>query len=157
MSDTSVTTDTPVLQSGVTTGIRVTLSLVIAIILGIFIFLWDGKIIDGYGLPDWLGPYIFLPLLSVVLGYGTNCLIQYLSCKKVQWLVQLGRVAIIPLPQFLMWALLYMVPSMRWPIEGLMQDLTPENKKGFSSGFYAFWMALYTQSIMNGLAQICPT
>lgn len=153
MSDTS---ETPVLQSGATTAIRVTLSLVIAIILGTFILLWDGKYINVYGWPEWLGPFIFLPLISVVLGYGANSLIQYLSCKKVQWILQLERVAIIPLPQFLLWALLYMIPSIRWPIEGLVQDLPAETKKGLSSGFYAFWIGLYTQSIMNGLAQICP-
>ena len=156
MSDAAVTTETPVLQSGITTSIRVTLSLLVAICLGIFILLWDCKFINGNGMPDWLGPYIFLPLLAIVLGYGTNCLIQYLSCKKVQWLVQLQRVALIPLPQFLMWGLLYMFPGMRWPIEGLIQDFTPEMKKGISSGFYTFWMGLYTQSIMNGIAQICP-
>jgi hypothetical protein len=156
MSDTPVTTETPALQSTITTSIRVTLSLLVAICLGIFILLWDCKFINGSGMPDWLGPYIFLPLLAVVLGYGTNCLIQYLSCKKVQWLVQLQRVALIPLPQYLMWGLLYMIPGMRWPIEGLIQDFTPEMKKGISSGFYTFWMGLYTQSIMNGLSQICP-
>ena len=153
MSDTSAT---PVLESGVTTTIRVTLSLVIAIALGIFILLWDAKYTYVAGWPEWLGQFIFLPLLSVVLGFGTNCLIQYLSCKKIQWLAQLGRVAIIPLVQWLLWGLLYMIPSMRWPIEGLVQDLPPETKKGLSSGFYAFWMGLYTQSIMNGLAQLCP-
>jgi len=159
MSDaagTSGTSATAVLQSGVTSTIRVSLSLCIAIILGIFIFIWDGKIIDGYGLPDWLGPFIFLPLLSVFLGYGINCLIQYLSCNKVEWLVQLGRVAIIPLPQWIFWGLLHMIPSIRWPIEGLIQEVSPELQKGFSSGFYAFWIGLYIQSILIGLAQICP-
>jgi hypothetical protein len=156
MSDTPVTTATPELQSGVTTSIRVSLSILVAVCLGIFILVWDGKYISGNGMPDWLGPYIFLPLLSIVLGYGINCLIQYLSCKKVEWLVQIQRVALIPLAHLLMWGLLYMIPGMRWPIEGLVQDFPAEMKKGLSSGFYVFWMGLYTQSIMNGLAQICP-
>jgi len=156
MSDTPIITETPVIKTGVTSGIRITFSICIAIILGIFMIFWDGKYINGYNFPDWLGPFVFLPLLSITLGYAANCLIQYMSCKQVQWLVQLQRVAIIPLPQFLLWGLLYIFPSMRWPIEGLIQDIPPETKKGISSGFYIFWIGLYTQSIMNGLAQLCP-
>ena len=148
--------DDPVITSMVTSGIRISLSFLVAIILGIFILVWDGKVITGYNLPDWLGPFIFFPLLSVILGYGINCLIQYLSCKTVQWLVQLQRVAIIPLPQVSIWGLLYVFPILRWPIEGLIQDFSEDIKKGISSGFYGFWIGLYTQSIMTSFAQLCP-
>ena len=153
MSDTS---ETPELESGVTTSTRVILAIVVAIILGLFILIWDGKYIDGYGWPEWLGPFVFLPLISITLGFFINSLIQYLSCKKVQWLTQFFRASLTPLPQFGLWGLLYMIPSIRWPIEGLVQDLPPETKKALSSGFYVFWIGLYTQSIMNGLSQLCP-
>lgn len=149
-------TGAPVNKSNVTSGIRITLALCVATALAIFIFLWDSKYINGFNLPDWLGPFVFFPLLSVFLGYGTNCLIQFLSCKQVEWLVQLERVAIIPLPQIAIWGLLSYFTSLRWPIEGLIQSWTSEEKKALSSAFYGFWIGLYTQSIMNGLAQLCP-
>jgi len=153
MSDTS---ETPELQTGVTTSIRVVSAICVAITLALFILIWDGKYINGYGWPEWLGPFVFLPVIFMTLGFFINSLIQYLSCKKVHWLSQFARVAVSPAPLFALWGLLYIIPSIRWPIEGLVQDLQPETKKGLSSGFYVFWIGLYTQSIMNGLAQICP-
>uniref|UniRef100_A0A6C0AP85 Uncharacterized protein n=1 Tax=viral metagenome TaxID=1070528 RepID=A0A6C0AP85_9ZZZZ len=147
----------PVIKSTVTGWVRFTLALFIATALAIFIFVWDGKYINGFNLPEFLGPFIFFPLLSLVLGYGINCLIQYLSCKQVEWLVQIQRAAIIPLPQIIIWGLLSYFTSMRWPIEGLVQNWNPDEKKALSSGFYGFWIGLYTQSIMNGFAQLCPT
>ena len=149
-------TGTPVINSKITSGIRIIFSLFIATALAIFIFLWDSKYINGFNLPDWLGPFVFFPLLSVVLGYGINCLIQFLSCNEVQWLVQLERVAIIPLPPIAIWGLLSYFTSLRWPIEGLIQSWASQEKKAISSTFYGFWIGLYTQSIMSGLAQLCP-
>ena len=152
-----VTSATPAVKSSMTGAIRITFALIVAIALGIFILIWDGKFINGYNLPDWLGPFAIYPFIAVVLGFGTNCLIQYLSCKQVQWLVQLQRIAFVPIPSLLLWGLLYIFPSMRWPIEGLVQEHTPDYRRGLSSGFYGFWMGLYTQSILNGMAQVCPT
>jgi hypothetical protein len=146
----------PVIKSGVTSGIRNSLALSVAISLAIFIFLWDSKIVNGNNWPQWLGPFVFFPLLSLVLGYGVNCLIQYLSCKQVQPLVQLQYVAMVPLPQIAIWGILTYFTSLRWPIEGLVQESNPEQRKGLSSAFYGFWIGLYTQSIMNGFAQMCP-
>ena len=136
-------------------GIRISIAIFISIAMAIFILLWDGGYIPLYSLPTWLGPFIFSPLLAVVLGFGGNSLIQQISCEKVEWLTQLQRVAIVPVPFILMWTLLYFVPGMRWPIEGLLQSQTPEVKKGISSGFYTFWLSMYVQSIMAGLSQIC--
>jgi hypothetical protein len=48
-----------------------------------------------------------------------------------------------------------MLPSLRWPIEGLVQSTTPAIRSGISSAFYTFWIALYTQSIHISLAQLC--
>jgi hypothetical protein len=157
MADTSkVTSDTPVKTSGVNSGIRIVLALLVAIALGIFMLTWDAKFIEHEAIPDWIGPYIFMPLIATILGYGSNSLIQQLSCGNVQWLVQLNRVAIAPVPIILMWAILYIAPGMRWPIEGLIQSGSPALRKGLSSGFYAFWIGLYIQNMMNGTAQICP-
>jgi hypothetical protein len=139
-----------------TSAIRISFSLIVAVSLGLFILIWDGKFVNGYNLPDWLGPFVIYPFIAVILGFATNCLIQYLSCKEVQWLVQLQRIAIVPIPSTIVWGLLYMLPSLRWPIEGLVQEHTVEYRRGLSSGFYGFWLALYTQSILNGLAQVCP-
>ena len=147
----------PVIKSKMTSGIRISIALFVAISLGIFIYVWDSKIIHGFNLPEWLGPYILFPFLSVILGYGSNCLIQYLSCNTVQPINQLQLVSMGILPQLFVWFLLNFFTSLRWPIEGLVQEWTPEQRKGLSSGFYGFWIGLYTQSVMNGMAQMCPS
>lgn len=148
-------TSDPVIKSSLTSSTRIIFALLIAVALSIFIYLWDSKAINN-NLPEWLGTLVFFPLLSVILGYLINCLIQYLSCKEVLWLDQLKNIAIIPIPQILIWLLLNFITSLRWPIEGLVQDWPPEQRKGLSSGFYGFWIGLYSQSIMNAMAQVCP-
>jgi hypothetical protein len=155
-TDPVTTSDTPTPKSGVGTGIRVVISFELAIAIGIFMLLWDGGYIPHVSIPAWMGSFIFTPLIAVVLGYGGNCLIQALSCGQVQWLLQLQRILIVPVPFLIIWGLLYMFPIMRWPIEGLAQQTNEVFRKGLSSGFYAFWIALYTQSIMNGGSQACP-
>ena len=157
MADTSkVTSTTPPKTSGVNSGIRIVLALLVGIALGIFMLAWDANFIGHEVIPDWVGPYILMPLMAMIFGYGSNCLIQQLSCGQIQWLVQLNRVAIAPFPIILMWLILYIAPGMRWPIEGLVQSGSPALRKGLSSGFYAFWIGLYFQNMMNGAAQICP-
>jgi len=153
---TTVTSDTPTKKSGVSSGIRITIALVVALTLGIFMLTWDAKFIQHSPLPDWLGPFVFIPLIAVVIGMFSNAIIQQLSCGEIQWITQLQRVAIIPVPFILLWTLLYLIPGLRWPIEGLFQNGSPELRLGLSSGFYAFWMGLYCQSFMNGVAQLCP-
>jgi hypothetical protein len=155
-ANTPATSDTPPATSGISGGIRITIAVFVAIVLGIFMLTWDANFLVHHMIPNWLGPYVFMPLIALTLGYGSNCLIQQLSCGQVQWLVQLQRIAIIPVPIILMWFILYLAPGLRWPIEGLMQSGSPELKKGLSSGFYAFWIGLYGQLIMNGAAQLCP-
>lgn len=156
MASAKPTSDTPPVKSGVSSGIRIVIALLIAIILGIFMLTWDGQYMPHSPVPDWIGGVIFTPLIAVVLAYGGVCLIQQLSCGQVQWLIQLNRVAVVPVPFIIMWALLYMMPGIRWPIEGLMQSGSPAARKGLSSAFYTFWIGLYTQSMLNGVAQLCP-
>ena len=161
MADTTakkstITSATPPTPSGVSSGIRIVIALLVAIVLGIFMLAWDAKFIGHDGIPDWLGPYVFMPLIAVVLGFGSDCLIQQLSCGQVQWLVQLQRVLIVPFPIILTWGVLWLLPGLRWPIEGLIQSGSPALRSGLSSGFYAFWMGLYCQSLLNGASQICP-
>ena len=147
----------PVIKSKITSRIRISIALFVSISLGIFIYVWDGKIIHGFNYPEWLGPYIFFPCISLILGYGSNCLIQYLSCNKVQAIGQFQLVIMGIIPQLIAWFLLNFFTILRWPIEGLVQEWTPEQRKGLSSGFYGFWIGLYTQSVMNGLAQMCTS
>lgn len=143
-------------STGLNGGIRFCIAVLIALALGLFTLMWDGGYIPHSGIPPWVGTVIFLPLLAVGLGFGGDCLTQFLSCSQVQWLVQLNRVAIIPVPFLLLWVLLYFFPTIRWPIEGLAQHTTPTVRRGLSSGFYAFWIGLYTQSILVGASQLCP-
>jgi len=157
MADASkVTSDTPKKTSGVSGGIRVVLALLVGISLGIFMLAWDAKFIGHEAVPDWTGPFVVMPLMAMILGYGSICLIQQLSCGKIQWLVQLNRIAIGPIPIILMWFILSIAPGLRWPIEGLVQSGSPALRRGLSSGFYAFWMGLYLQNMLNGTAQLCP-
>ena len=143
------------MASSITSGIRVSLSFGVAIILGLFMLAWDGEFIQRFGMPLWLGPIVFVPLLAVVLVFGADCLIQQLSCGEVKWLVQLQRVAVVPIPFFIQYFALYMLPILRWPIEGLVQSASPLVRKGLSSGFYTFWTTLYVQSLLISLSQLC--
>jgi hypothetical protein len=142
--------------SGVNGGIRIVLALLVGIALGIFMLAWDSNFIKHDAFPDWLGPYIIMPVIAICGGYGSTCLIQQLSCGQVQWWVQFQRVLISPIPIVLMWFILGIAPGLRWPIEGLIQSGPPSLQRGLSSGFYAFWVGLYFQNMLNGAAQICP-
>lgn len=142
-------------SSGVNSGIRIAIALLVSIILALFILFWEMN--HGIpGVPHWIGPMVILPLLAVVLSFGSNCLIQQLSCSQIQWLVQLQRVAVVPAPFYATWLLLYLIPAMRWPIEGLAQSVSPSIRTGFSSAFYTFWIGMYSQGLLNSLAQLCP-
>jgi len=153
---TTVTTDTPKPKSSLSNGIRMSLGFFIALALGLFILLWDGDYIPHGAVPGWIGGFIFVPLLAIIFGFGMNCLVQQLSCGFVEWGSQASRLMSIPIPFILMRAFLNFLPGMRWAVEGLVQDLSDHQKMGLSSGFYTFWIALYTQSLMSGVSQICP-
>lgn len=144
-------------KSGVSTGIRIAVAVGVGIILSLFILFWDGGFIPykRYGLSNWFGRLIIIPFLAVVLSFGANVLIQRLSCSQIQVMNQLQRAAYAPLSFFIMWTILYVIPGLRWPVEGLIQNLDPTLCRGFSSAFYVFWVSLYTQGAMNGLAQMC--
>jgi len=156
MSDNATEKDAPVIKSKVTSPIRIALAFLVAIALAVFIFVWDGNYINGFNLPNWLGYFIFFPLISTLLGLGVNSLIQNLSCNQVDMSMQLKTIAMVPVGQILAWGIIYIISSLRWPIEGLVQDFSPNDKRALSSAFYGFWIALYTQSITNGISQVCP-
>jgi hypothetical protein len=156
MADNTTETTDPVIKSKVTGGTRIALSFFVAISLAVFIFVWDGKYINGFNLPEWLGYFIFFPLISVILGISVNSLIQQLSCNRIDWSMQYKTISIVPVGQIIAWGIIYIISSLRWPIEGLVQEFSPNEKRALSSGFYGFWIALYTQSIMIGVSQVCP-
>ena len=150
------TSSEPSKPSGVSSGVRISTALLVGLILGLSILVWDSRILPHGIIPDWVGGYIFIPVLSLVLGYGTSCLVQQLSCGQVQWLNQLQRVSLTPIPFIVVKAMLYMIPALRWPIEGLLQSVSPELRTGLSSAFYTFWTGLYCQSLLNSVSQLCP-
>jgi hypothetical protein len=151
------TTGQPKAKTGIGGSIRIVISILVAITIGIFGLLWNGNFIPNPGnIPLWVGNTVFVSLLAVVLSFGSNCLLQQLSCGYVQFGVQATRIALVPIPFLLLWTLLYFFPILKWPIEGLVQEQAPELRRGLSNGFWLFWFGLYTQSVMNGFAQICP-
>lgn len=154
---TVVTSATPRPSSSVSNAIRVVISIVLSIPIALFILVWNAGYIPHNGIPVWVGNMIFMPLIATGLSLGANCLIQQLSCSKIDIITQLEIVAVTPLPYFLMWLLLRFIPSMRWPIEGLIQYISPNIRNALSSTFYTFWVSMYTLGFLNSVAQICPT
>ena len=142
-------------SSSIGSEVRITIALLVTLASTIFIFLWDSKSISITLAPYWIGPYVITPLLAVAFGFAGNCLIQQLSCGEIQWLNQLRRIAVVPVPFIVLWILLYFFPGMRWPIEGLIQSQSTDIRKGVSSAFYVFWTNMYIQSVLSGLSQLC--
>lgn len=145
----------PVAKNGssVSTGARVGVALMVALFLGLLIFFleWQKLGLRAYQ----IGTLLILPLSAVVLSFGGNCLIQQLSCSQVDWLAQFLRSLYILIPMYVSRLILYIFPSLRWPIEGLVQNTEGSFRNGLSSAFYTFWLALYSQALMNGVAQMC--
>ena len=145
---------TTVKKSGVSTGIRIAVAFGVALILALFIGFFELQY-SGVGTFYLIGYRVLLPLLAVVLSLGGNCLIQYLSCDEIEWLLQLGRSFIILVPLILAQIILYF-DRMRWPIEGMMQNQPKQIQRTMATSFYIFWAALYGQASTNSLAQMCP-
>ena len=142
---------------GIDNSLRMTISIGTAIIIGLVSFFWNGSLFGNVtSIPNWVGNIILIPLLAVGIAYASSCLIQQLSCGHIQLITQATRVAYVPIGFVLMWLFLYWFPSWRWPIEGLIQGYSYNIRYGSSSAFYAFVVMLYTQAMLNGLAQVCP-
>lgn len=142
---------------GLNTPLRITISILVALVIGLLALLWNGSLMSNpLQLPMWVGNLIIIPLIATGLSYGACCGIQQLSCGHVQLITQAQRVAFVPLGFLFTGIILYFIPSLRWPIEGLFQGQSYEMRYGLSSAFYIFWTTLYTQAFLNGLAQICP-
>jgi len=158
MSSPSPSVAVPVVKSnGVGSDIRIIVSVVYAIFLGIIALIFNSRIIQiPLNIPTWTINLIVIPLFAVVGSFGFNCLIQYLSCGVVTLGSQAERLPMIPIPFYAMALLLYIFPSLKWPIEGMVQQISPDMRHGLSAAFYTFFMGLYTQAYMNGLAQVCP-
>ena len=143
-------------KSSMSPGIRITISIIFALIIGLFSVFWNAGFFPNTQNIVWVGNLVIVPLIAVVISFGSNCLIQQLSCGQVQLATQASRLWMAPVLFYIMELLLFFFPGLLWPIEGIFQNITPNLQRGFSKGFYTFWMALYTQAFMNGLAQICP-
>jgi|LauGreDrversion4_2_1035121.scaffolds.fasta_scaffold361857_2 hypothetical protein len=143
--------------AGVGSDVRIVISVVFAVFFGLFALIWNGRLIPNpLNLPLWVGNLVLVPVLAVGISFGLNCLIQYLSCSVITLGSQASRLYLVVIPFYACELFLYMFPSWRWPIEGMAQHTSPDMRRGLSSGFYTFFMALYTQAYMNGSAQICP-
>lgn len=150
------TTATPKPISNINSSIRIILCIAVAIPIAIFILLWEGSYIPKYGIPPIIGSLVFVPLMAVGLIFGSNSLIQQLSCSQIQWLDQLKYISFVPIPYFIQWVLLRYLPILRWPIEGLVQQLPTDKQKSISSAFYTFFTTIYIQAFLGGISQMCP-
>jgi hypothetical protein len=142
-------------SEGVGFAIRLSISIAVALSVGLFMLLWDGLFIPHSPQYALFGPFLITPIIATVLGFVASSGVQQLSCGQVDWLNNFIRSLFVPALFIIWWLVLYFVPSLRWPIEGLFQAHTPNIQKGVSSGFYTFWLGLYSQSILNGFAQMC--
>jgi hypothetical protein len=144
------------MPSNLNNSIRIVIAVVYALTLALFILLWEARLIPiPLMIPIWLGFIAFLPLLAYIESLAANSLIQYLGCQKVNFMSQLMNSLAAPTLIAALWTLLYFLPGLRYPVEGLFLNQSAELKKGLSSGFYVFWIALYAQTYSNGLAQTC--
>jgi hypothetical protein len=143
-------------KNSMSPGIRITISIIFALVIGIFSLFWNAGLFPNTQGFLWVGNLIIVPLIAVVMSFGSNCLIQQLSCGQIQFATQASRLWMTPILFYVMELVLFVFPALLWPIEGIFQNVPPNLQKGFSKGFYTFWMALYTQAFMNGLAQACP-
>lgn len=145
---------TQVKKSGLSTGIRIAIAFGVAILLALFIGFIELQY-SSVRMTYLIGYRAVLPLLAVLLSFGASCSIQYLSCNEIEWLLQFRRSFIILVPLILAQLILYF-DRLRWPIEGMLQNQSPQFQKAMSTSFYIFWAALYGQASVNSLAQMCP-
>jgi hypothetical protein len=142
---------------GIDASLRITISIGTAIIIGLISLFWNGAMFGNTSnIPPWVGNVILIPVIAMIISYASSILIQQLSCGHIQLITQAVRVAYVPIGFIVMWLILYWFPSWRWPIEGLIQGYSYNTRHGLSSAFYAFVVMLYTQALLNGLAQVCP-
>jgi len=144
-------------KSNLNDSVRVVIAMVFAITLSLFILLWDGHFIPFpiQFIQDVGGFFLVLPFFAYIISLATNSLVQYLSCQKVDIMPQLTRSLIVPATLFILGSVLWFLPGLRWPIEGLFPAVSRDTKTGLSSAFYVFWIALYGQTFSNSLAQTC--
>lgn len=144
-------------QSNLGTATRVTGAFMFAAICALFVLFWEvGFIPNFFGPRSIMGYYVYLPILAYVTSFIVCLVIQQLSCGTVQPAVQAQRAAFSVAFLPVVYLLLYLLPGLRWPVEGLLPLQPQPVKTGLSTAFFIFWGGLYTQEVMNGFAQACP-
>jgi hypothetical protein len=144
-------------KSNLGTATRVTGAFMFAAICALFILFWEvGFLPNFFGPRTFMGYYIYLPILAYVTSFCICLAIQQLSCGTIQAGVQAQRAALSVVFIPIVYLLLYLLPGLRWPVEGLTPLSPPPVKAGLSMAFFIFWGGLYTQEVLNGFAQICP-
>lgn len=144
-------------QSNLGTATRVTGAFMFAAICALFVLFWEvGFLPNFFGPRGIMGYYVYLPILAYVTSFIVCLAIQQLSCGTVEVKVQAQRAAFSVAFLPAVYLLLYLLPGLRWPVEGLTPLSPPAVKTGLSTAFFVFWGGLYTQEVMNGFAQACP-
>ena len=99
--------------------------------------------------------WLTLLVISYVISFGSNSLLQITLCKSFNP----GTIAKISafLPGFVGFFLaISYIGFLRWAVEGLLpQDMNDSTKVFISRSFWIFWGAFYGQTISGGFAQSC--
>ena len=98
--------------------------------------------------------WITLLILSYLLSFGINALIQLVSCGSIF----IGSIAkkSLWLPAFVTIFLgLSYIGFLSWAVEGSLPEMDSYTKHSISHGFYIFWGAFYGQLLSGGLVQSC--
>jgi hypothetical protein len=135
-------------------GVRLAFTTILAVILLVFVVFWElGSIPLG---PAWLGTYVYIPILAYLISFFLALAIQKLSCGKVDAGAQAKNAITLPISYFVLLGILYGLPKLRYPVEGLIPQYDPLVRRAVSSGFYLVLLSYLAQESVNKAAMNCP-
>ena len=101
--------------------------------------------------------WIVLPVISFVVTFLINIIVQTITCKKTEY-PKIASGAIL-VPVFVLCGLLISLSGLiRSPIESAI-PLASRLKYGslFAIGYYVFWAGMFGEAFSGGFAQACLT
>jgi hypothetical protein len=147
------------MTTGVGMSFRVTLSLGCGLFVGITTLLLNMSYASDSQYLNIINffiiPVILLPLVTLFANY----LVKYYSCKQVNVMTLASGVISVPIYFLILAAVLKVFPWLLWPIEGMFDLTSPEQKifaRAFAYAYFFFWATSYNQESNNASVQRCP-